>query len=141
MLAPCAYGDVLDRITILRLKVERLARPEARAHASAEGEALRAAWRACGLGEPEADPSWDRLVRVNSALWEVEDALRADEAAGRFDEAFVERARSVYRLNDERARWKREVNERLQSPYVEEKSHVGAPGGDNFRPGPPGAPR
>jgi hypothetical protein len=102
---------------------------------------LRAAWRACGLGEPEADPSWDRLVRVNSALWEVEDALRADEAAGRFDEAFVERARSVYRLNDERARWKREVNERLQSPYVEEKSHVGPPGGDNFRPGPPGASR
>ncbi len=60
---------------------------------------------------------------MNQALWDVEDALRRLEAAGRFDDQFVALARSVYRQNDQRAAIKRRINELLASEIVEEKSY------------------
>ncbi|MFZ4533750.1 MAG: DUF6165 family protein, partial [Alsobacter sp.] len=65
-----------------------------------------------------------RLAAVNRELWEVEDALRLCEKAGRFDSAFVALARSVYRLNDERAAVKRSLNRITGSDVVEEKSYA-----------------
>ena len=72
-------------------------------------------------------PQYGRLEAVNRALWEVEDALRRLESEQRFDAHFVESARSVYRLNDERARLKRLINEELSSDFVEEKSYSPTP--------------
>lgn len=113
--APCSVGDLLDRITILRIKAERCAASQ-RPNVEAELRALRGEW-------PAEEPEMTELAAVNLQLWEVEDRLRAAEAAGRFDAAFVQDARSVYRLNDRRAAIKRALNLRLGSALVEEKVH------------------
>jgi len=118
--APASVGDVLDRLTILEIKLAH-ATGEGRFHVEREHAALQAAWSDAGL--PEAVAERAALAEVNARLWAVEDALRVAERAERFDEAFVELARSVYRLNDERAALKRQVNERLDSALVEVKLH------------------
>jgi hypothetical protein len=123
---PISPGELLDKLTILRLKAARIADPAKRANVARELALLEATWRAeipdaAALREEEA-----ALARVNAALWEVEDALREREAAQRFDAEFVSLARSVYRHNDERAAIKRRVNLRLGSALIEEKSYRGA---------------
>jgi hypothetical protein len=124
LVAPSAVGDVLDRITILTLKLERVGASQG-ANVSAELSALRAAWAAGALPAPEEVPEFVLLGQVNRELWDVEDRLRAAEAAGRFDDAFVQDARTVYRVNDRRAALKRSVNLRYGSAIVEEKLHPG----------------
>jgi hypothetical protein len=120
--APTPVGDVLDRLTILGIKVERL--PEGpRAAASEEHAALLAAWLGAGLPAPVEVPEYAALAVVNRALWDVEDRLRAAEARGDFGPAFVADARAVYRTNDRRAALKRAVNERFGSAFVEQKHH------------------
>jgi hypothetical protein len=119
-------GDVVDRITILELKVARLRRGQDAAQA--ELEALQAAWKASSHPPFAALPETDALRAVNARLWDVEDALREHEARGVFDAAFVALARSVYRLNDERARLKRAISETVGSRLVEQKSYRGAAG-------------
>ena len=117
-----ALGDVVDRVTILRIKALRL-RDEARiANVRAELAALEQAWGAEALPAMETLPQWARLVVVNEGLWDVEDALREHEGRGDFGRAFVELARSVYQLNDERAALKRQINLELGSRLIEEKS-------------------
>lgn len=116
-----AYGDVVDRVTILRLKARHVAEPALLARVHTELSALRDAWRAEGLPPMESLPAWERLCAVNAALWDVEDALRAFERARNFGDGFVASARSVYVLNDERAVLKRQLNESLGSPIVEVK--------------------
>lgn len=120
--APASVGDVLDRLTILALKRDRVRDPERRANVARELDALASVW-AAALGDWRADPDAAALAEVNTALWDVEDDLRAREARGDFGPAFVEAARSVYRLNDRRAALKRRVNLRLGSALVEEKQH------------------
>ena len=117
MLVPMALGDVLDRITILRIKAWK-AQGEVRQRLLAELEELIDRWEDEGHG---AVPEEDDLEAVNRLLWEVEDALREKEAEQDFGEDFVELARSVYRLNDRRAALKRAVSLRLGSALVEEK--------------------
>jgi hypothetical protein len=120
--APASVGDVLDRLTILAIKVARL--PEGpRAHAADEHAALLAAWGAAGLPAPAEVPEYAALAEVNRALWDVEDRLRAAEARGDFGAAFVEDARAVYRTNDRRAALKRAINQRFGSRLVEQKLH------------------
>ena len=117
-----APGDVLDRITILERKVARVA-PERRAGVQRELDGLRVAWDGAGLPDRAGFPLAEQLARVNAALWDVEDDLRAREAAGDFGPAFVEAARSVYRTNDERAALKRAVDGLLGAAFTEEKVH------------------
>ena len=126
---PISPGELLDKLTILRLKAERIAEPDKRANVARELALLETAWRegvpaAADLREEEA-----ALARVNAALWEVEDALREREAAQRFDAEFVALARSVYRHNDERAALKRRVSAKLGSALIEEKSYRGTHAG------------
>jgi hypothetical protein len=127
LVAPCSVGDLLDRITILRLKRSRCP-ADVIGHVEAELFGLEQAWqtsgpnRSAGLEVP-AGPEIVELAAVNLALWDVEDRLRAAEAASRFDTAFIEDARSVYRLNDRRAALKRALNLRLGSGIVEVKIH------------------
>jgi len=113
--APCSIGDLLDRITILRIKVRRCS-PEQSANVTGELRALARLWAT-------EEPEMAELSRVNEALWEVEDRLRVAEAAGSFGDGFIADARSVYRLNDRRAALKRALNLRLGSTLIEEKVH------------------
>lgn len=123
VMAPVSWGELLDKFTILVIKSRRMEDPVQLANVRRELEALRplrdqAAGTAPGLARCEAD-----LEAVNTALWEVEDALRECERDQDFGPRFIELARSVYRTNDRRARIKGEVNRLLGSALVEEKSY------------------
>jgi hypothetical protein len=138
-LVPVSWGELLDKISILEIKAERIADPARRANVGRELRALaRARDEAAGFpgrpGGPAAAPAGlDRLVaelrRVNETLWDVEDEIRLAERAGDFGPRFVALARSVYRTNDRRAALKRSINDLLGSRLVEEKSYADyAPG-------------
>ncbi|MGE4079463.1 MAG: DUF6165 family protein [Reyranella sp.] len=120
---PVSWGELVDKITILEIKSERLRDERARANVGRELALLAA------VVDPELAASPDLVARkaalraVNEALWDIEDALRQKEATGQFDDRFVALARSVYRQNDQRAALKRQINELLGSELVEEKSY------------------
>ena len=120
MEVPVPLGDVVDKITILRIKVLRLPSAEARQAAGRELTLLEDRWAAAGHGDVG---EFKALEEVNLRLWEVEDQLRAQERQRDFGPLFVARARSVYLLNDRRAALKRRVNERLGSELVEQKGY------------------
>jgi hypothetical protein len=125
VMIPVSVGELIDKITILELKLRHISDPAKRGNVAREHAALAAIWE--GLERPGGvEDAVEGLRRVNAALWEVEDTLREDEAAGVFGDGFVARARSVYRLNDERAALKREVNRLTGSELVEEKSYKGS---------------
>jgi hypothetical protein len=120
---PISWGELIDKITILEIKVERLRAPAARQNAAHELALLRAELAADmppGLAALRGE-----LAALNRRLWETEDAIRGKEAAQAFDAAFIELARAVYRCNDERSRIKRAINELLGSEIIEEKQYVG----------------
>jgi tetratricopeptide (TPR) repeat protein len=120
---PVSWGEVIDKITILEIKALHLKDARARANVARELALLSAIADPQLAASPELAARKAALRTVNTALWDVEDALRRLEAAGRFDSEFVALARSVYRQNDERAAIKRQINELLASEIVEEKSY------------------
>jgi hypothetical protein len=123
-LVPVSWGELIDKLTILEIKQERIDAPEARANVTREY--LRLSEAAAPVAEHDGITGLrGELKAVNQALWEIEDEIRAKEAAGDFGEAFVRLARSVYKRNDERAALKRELNMLLKSELVEEKSYAG----------------
>jgi len=122
---PVSWGEVIDKITILRLKRARIADPAARANVARELELLEAVLAGAGPLGPEGDRLVAALAEVNERLWEIEDAIRAREAAGDFGTDFVALARSVYRTNDERSALKRRLNLLMGSAIVEEKHYTG----------------
>jgi len=119
MRVPVSYGEVVDKLTILALKVERLGSD----HARHEHRLLMEAWDQETLPPTHSLPEHGELAKVNAALWEVEERLRDAEGRSDFGPAFVADARSVYRLNDRRAELKRRINQRLGSDVVEVKSY------------------
>ena len=120
---PVATGELLDKIAILRIKSERIADAGTLANIRRELELLEDIWRNIDDGDARVADRVDRLEAVNERLWDIEDRIRAREAAGDFGRDFVELARSVYLNNDERAAIKREINELTGSALVEEKSY------------------
>lgn len=122
---PVSWGELLDKLTILEIKRERIVRPEALIHVEREHALLAAAAKQVMATDGIA-PLVRQLKRINATLWEVEDALREQEAEARFGPSFVALARSVYKTNDERAAIKRRINELLGSDLVEEKSYAEA---------------
>ncbi|HEV8678061.1 MAG TPA: DUF6165 family protein [Stellaceae bacterium] len=121
---PISVGELLDKITILEIKAEAIADPAKHANVMRELAALDAVRQSEVAALPELDALQAELQTVNRQLWRIEDDLRAIEPTGRFDERFVELARSVYRSNDERARLKRRINQLTGSEIVEEKSYL-----------------
>jgi tetratricopeptide (TPR) repeat protein len=120
-------GELLDRLTILRIKADRFQDADRRVAARAEAEALERTWAAAPASE--ALTGWRiELQAVNEALWAAEDGLRDCERAADFGARFIELARSVYRLNDQRTELKRLVNQALRSPVREEKQYGTLPG-------------
>jgi hypothetical protein len=117
---PISWGELLDKITILEIKTERLSSETARANAANElGMLLAIAGPVMGgVSDIVA-----RLKAVNESLWEIEDRIRDKERTGAFDAEFIELARSVYKTNDMRGALKRELNLLLNSDLIEEKSY------------------
>jgi hypothetical protein len=133
LLVEMGAGELLDKITILRIKCLRFRDVGKRRHVAAELEALSAVWQRV-VGEPaDAAPGFAALQALNERLWEVEDSLRACERAGDFGSRFIALARSVYQLNDDRAQHKRRINAWYGSAWVEEKEYAA---GDSAPPPP-----
>ncbi len=120
---PVSFGELIDKITILEIKSERMSDPAKLANVRTELEALNATWSAAAESSQDIGALRSALKAVNEKLWDIEDAVREQEAAGSFGAGFIELARSVYINNDERARIKREINTLLGSDLVEEKSY------------------
>jgi len=123
ILVPVAFGELLDKISILQIKSERISDQAKLANVRAELSALEKTWMAHPAGGQDIARLRADLKAVNEQLWEIEDAVRLKDKAGEFDAAFIELARSVYLRNDERARIKKAINLALGSAYVEEKSY------------------
>jgi len=121
-LIPASWGEVIDKITILEIKVERLAAETARCNAAHELKLLRDV-AAPVLAKTEIAELVARLRALNGALWEIEDRIRAHERTAQFDAEFITLARAVYHRNDERGAVKRELNLALGSALIEEKSY------------------
>jgi hypothetical protein len=118
-----SHGELIDKITILEIKAQRIGDAAKRANVEKELALLRATWAAHVPSSPALDAQIDALRAVNAKLWDVEDALRDKERQRQFDAEFIELARSVYFTNDERARIKRAINQLLDSDLIEEKSY------------------
>jgi uncharacterized protein YukE len=124
ILVPVSFGELLDKIAILQIKSGRIADPAKLANVRRELDALNATWRAHPASQVDIGDLLDALRKVNEALWDIEDDIRGKERAREFDQEFIRLARAVYVTNDERARVKKEINLRLGSAYVEEKSYA-----------------
>ena len=125
-LVPVSWGELIDKICILEIKVERLKAPDAARNAEHELGLLRGALAMLGSDAPsELAGLAAALATVNRRLWDIEDAIRAKEDARSFDADFISLARAVYHSNDERSRIKRAINGLLGSAIIEEKQYVG----------------
>ncbi len=129
ILVPVSFGELLDKISILQIKSERMTDAAKLANVRRELSALEKSWMAHPAAGTDVARLRAELKAVNERLWEIEDEVRLKEKAGEFDEAFVQLARSVYFQNDERARIKKQINLALGSAFVEEKSYRDYRGG------------
>ncbi len=123
ILVPISVGELMDKITILEIKSERIKNPAQLKNIMHELEALRAV-RLGHIDRAMSDKLSAELKTVNAKLWDVEDAIRDCDARGDFGGSFIEVARAVYRLiNDERSRLKKAINVASGSRLFEEKSY------------------
>ena len=122
ILVPISVGELMDKITILEIESERIKNPAQLKNIVHELEALRAV-RLGHIDRAMLDKLSAELKMVNAKLWDVEDAIRDCDARGDFGAPFIELARAVYRLNDERSRLKKAINLASGSRLVEEKSY------------------
>ena len=123
ILVPVSFGELLDKIAILQIKSERMTDPAKLANVRNELSALERTWMAHPAAGNDIVELRAQLKAVNERLWEIEDDIRSQERAQDFGAEFIRLARAVYFENDERARIKREINVKLGSALVEEKSY------------------
>ena len=123
ILVPISPGELLDKITILRIKAARMSDPLKVANVRHELGLLEQTWKDSGATQVDIGSEEANLTRVNEQLWVIEDDIRDEERAKRFGEKFIELARAVYFTNDERAAIKKRINTLLGSTIVEEKSY------------------
>lgn len=121
---PVSPGELLDKITILRIKSARMQDVTKLANVRTELEALERIWNASPYAAIDVASDVSALLAVNERLWAIEDDIRDKERAQRFDGEFVRLARAVYIENDERAAIKRRLNVKLGSTLIEEKSYA-----------------
>jgi Family of unknown function (DUF6165) len=123
VLVPVSPGELLDKITILRIKAARITDPAKVANVRLELGLLEKTWQDSGCANGNVASDERALHEVNERLWDIEDRIRDKEAVQTFDRDFIELARAVYVYNDERAAIKKRVNLHLGSRIVEEKSY------------------
>jgi len=119
-----SFGEFLDKITILEIKAERISDSAKLENINRELTLLRNSWAAHPASKTDISDEMARLKAINEKLWEIEDDIRDKERNKAFDQEFIELARAVYFTNDERAAVKRELNLKLGSDLVEEKSYA-----------------
>lgn len=123
ILVATAPGELIDKITILRLKSERIADPAKLENVRHELAVLTATADRAIPKSDTVQALWDELYGINADLWVIEDDIRACDARGDFGPEFVRLARAVYQTNDRRAAVKKRINLALGSAIVEEKSY------------------
>lgn len=117
-------GELIDKITILEIKLERIEERTKLANVRIEHDALTKARDGAITRSKGLDRLAGELKRINEELWRIEDDIRDCERAGDFGQAFVKLARAVYVTNDRRMAVKRRINEMLGSRLIEEKSYA-----------------
>ena len=123
ILVPISPGELLDKITILRIKQVRILDAAKLANVKLELALLEQTWRDCGCAARDVTLDERALQNLNERLWDIEDRIRDKEAKQSFDRDFIELARAVYQANDERAAIKKRINLQLGSRLIEEKSY------------------
>ena len=121
---PVSWGELIDKITILELKSERLSDPAKLENVRRELTMLAAIVDREHANHADLRALTTKLRDVNAALWVIEDDIRDCERAKDFGAEFVRLARAVYVTNDQRANIKREINTLLDSELIEEKSYA-----------------
>ena len=121
---PISPGELIDKITILQIKSDRMTDPAKVANVRTELALLQTTWQSSAHAKHDIEREWADLRRINEALWDIEDKIRDKEREQQFDAEFIELARAVYVTNDERAAVKRTINTKLGSRIVEEKSYA-----------------
>jgi hypothetical protein len=116
-------GELIDKKTILEIKIEKISDPDKLNNIKNEYRLLRHTCEQCIPVSKELRRLTSELKAVNEKLWMIEDEIRDCERRKDFDKKFIELARSVYKNNDSRARLKREINMILDSKIIEEKSY------------------
>jgi len=120
---PVSPGEVLDKITILEIKSERMRDPAKLANVRAELALLQETWSKAVREDDVVRGLHAQLREINEALWVIEDDIRDKERVREFDQRFIELARSVYFTNDRRSQVKKQLNLHLGSRIIEEKSY------------------
>ena len=121
---PISWGELLDKITILQIKLENLTAQNALNNVARELKQLQSI---CSQSCPKTIKPKQlelELKKINQKLWDIEDKIRDKERNKSFDDEFIQLARSVYITNDERSRIKRRINETFGSDLIEEKSYA-----------------
>jgi hypothetical protein len=120
---PVSVGEVLDKITILQIKLAHISDAAKRANIQNELDALLPLVAGDAFATDQMQALMAELKSVNEALWDIEDDIREKEAAKSFDAEFIRLARAVYITNDKRAEIKKQINLATGSALVEEKSY------------------
>jgi hypothetical protein len=124
ILVEIAPGELIDKLTILEIKLEQITDEAKLANIAREHEILKNAYEAAIVEDEALLDLRSKLKAINHRLWNIEDEIRAEERAGGFGSSFISLARSVYRTNDQRAEIKRQINSLLHSAIPEEKSYA-----------------
>ena len=124
LLVPISPGELIDKITILEIKSQRMTDAAKLHNVRTELSLLSDTWKASPYSATDIGAEWAALRDVNGKLWDIEDRIRDKERDGLFDAGFIELARAVYVTNDERAAIKKKINTKLGSALVEEKSYA-----------------
>ena len=119
-----AYGELLDKITILQIKSERIADENKLLNVNKELSLLNDLWALDKKSSVDIAGEFSALKAINEKIWDIEDGIRDKERVKEFNQEFVELARSVYFSNDKRAEIKRAINLKLGSDLIEEKSYA-----------------
>jgi len=123
ILAPVSIGELADKITILEIKAERIGDAQKLVNVRTELDGLLPLWAPLADAQPEMAELKIALRDANTRMWDVQDALRAKEAAQDFGDEFVELARAVARHNGDRVEVKNRINRLAGSRFVEEKQY------------------
>ena len=118
-----SIGEFFDKITILEIKKERIANADKLVNINKELDGLNNLLVEQSFSRDNVAQEVAELRKINEALWEIEDDIREKESQKAFDERFIELARAVYITNDKRSEIKRDINLKLGSDFVEEKSY------------------
>mgnify|MGYP000846025054 FL=1 len=125
ILTPVSIGELIDKITILEIKAERITDAGKVANVRTELDGLLPLWHQQLSAQPGLDALKSQLKVINERMWDIQDRLRDKEAAQTFDDDFIQLARGVYGTNGERVKVKNEINRIAGSQLVEEKQYQG----------------